>query len=140
MTVWAVSEKRVVFHSTWLSKKMAVFTWNVWTSERALRTASVLLQGTTASSLPPVGSQKEISGTESHCEGNVAASVRNVSGSSAEGHEEGLEMAPCVCKDCPSSSLGLECSSTHRGEAAAHLNFTWGRVRVRTKALSICVY
>lgn len=66
-------------------QKMLVFTWNVWTSEHALRAASVLLQGTTASSLPPV--QKKISGTDSHCEGNVAASVRNVSGSSAEGHK-----------------------------------------------------
>lgn len=58
-------------------------------SECALRTASVLLQGTTASSLPLVGSQKKISGTDSHCEGNVAASVRNVSGSSAEERELG---------------------------------------------------
>lgn len=118
---------------------MVVFTWNMWTPERALRAANVLLQGTAASSLPPVWSQKKIGGTDNHCEWNVAASVRNVSWSSAEGHE-GLEMAPCVCKDCPSPSLGLLCSSTHRGEAAVHLNFTWGRVRVRTKALSICVY
>lgn len=48
---------------------MAVFTWKVWKSERALRTASVLLQGTAASSLPPVGSWKKMSGTDSQCEG-----------------------------------------------------------------------
>lgn len=73
---WAVSEKQVVFHNTWLSIKMVGFTWNIWTSECHLRTASVLLQGTPACSLPPVGSQKKINGTDSHCEGNVAASVR----------------------------------------------------------------
>lgn len=106
MTGWAVSEKRVVFHSAWLSKKMAVFTWNVWTSERALRTASVLLQGTTASSLPPVGSQKEISGTESHCEGNVAASVRNVSGSSAKGHERAWKWLHVCARTVPAPPWG----------------------------------
>lgn len=93
---------------------MAVLTWNMWTSERALRTAGVLLQGTTASSLLPVGSQKEISGTESHCEGSVAASVRNVSGSSAEDHERAWKWLHVCARTVPAPPWGC-CVPAHPG-------------------------
>lgn len=37
------------------------------------------------------------------------------------------------------SGKGMWLLFSSRGEAAVRLNFTWGCVRVRTKALSICV-
>lgn len=90
---------------------MLVLTWNVWTSECALRAASVL-QGTTGSSLPPV--QKKISGTDSHCEGYVAASVRNVSGSSAEGQKRAWKWLHVYARIVPAPPWGC-CVPAHPG-------------------------